>query len=172
MATHCPAEVFGFPVTNRSAEAQAIRERFWCPFVDDMCNKKSRLIDYPMGVCSVKVRENTVAICPRRFLQDHTVFHDIALDYFGSTGKLIDALNDFRSGQDVIGKNYGFGMNTYDTLKRSYTQILNKGVVMEQWEQRIYWVFQSPVFDNLCQRYQPGFSSGSDQTNVFVVYDL
>jgi len=219
MATHYPAEVFGFPVTNRSAEAQAIRERFWCPFVDDMCNKKSRLIDYPMGVCSVKVRENTVAICPRRFLQDHTVFHDIALDYFGSTGdlllfsevrlrgigsfdyvlvhhkpmsseiddfvvvelqtdqttgtgKLIDALNDFRSGQDVIGKNYGFGMNTYDTLKRSYTQILNKGVVMEQWEQRIYWVFQSPVFDNLCQRYQPGFSSGSDQTNVFVVYDL
>jgi len=219
MANHYPAEVFGFPVTNRSVEAQAIRERFWCPFADGVCNKKSRLIDYPMGVCSVQVGENTVATCPRRFLQAHTVFRDIALDYFGSTGdlllfrevglkgvgsfdyvlvhhkpmsseidgfvvvefqtdqttstgKLIDALNDFQSGKDVTGKNYGFGMNTYDTLKRSYTQILNKGVVMEQWEQRIYWVFQSPVFDNLSRRYQPKFSDGSDRTNVFAVYDL
>jgi len=219
MAEHYPAEVFGFPVTNRSAEAQVIRERFWCPFVDAVCHKKSRLIDYPMVVCSAQVGENTVAICPRRFLQDHMVFRDIALDYFGSTsdlllfsevrlkgvgsfdyvlvrhkpmsseiddfvivelqtdqttstGKLIDALNDFQSGKDVTGKNYGFGMNTYDTLKRSCIQILNKGVVMEQWEQRIYWVFQSPVFDNLSERYDPEFSDGSDRTNVFVVYDL
>ena len=39
MADHYPAEVFGFPVADHSAEAGAIRERFWCPFVDDICNK-------------------------------------------------------------------------------------------------------------------------------------
>ena len=63
-------------------------------------------------------------------------------------------------------------MNTYDTLKRSYTQMLNKGVAMEQWGQRIYWVFQKYVFDNMVQRYQPGLESGSSDTNVFAVYDL
>ena len=68
---------------------------------------------------------------------DDFVIVELQTDQTTSTGKLIDALNDFQSGKDVTGKNYGFGMNTYDTLKRSCIQILNKGVVMDQWEQRI-----------------------------------
>jgi len=219
MTARYPAEVFGFPVENRSIEAQAVRQQHRCPFVSALCNKKSRLVSYPMGVCSAYVNGHAVAICPRRFLEGQTVFHDIALDYFGSTnnlilfsevsltgigsfdyvlvchkpmssevedfvvvefqtdqttntGKLVQALDDFLNGKDVTTAHYSFGMNTYDTLKRSYTQMLNKGVAMEQWGQRIYWVFQEYVFDNMVQRYQPGLESGSSDTNVFAVYDL
>ena len=219
MTVRYPAEIFGFPVEIRSPEAEAGRQQHQCPFVNALCNKKSRLISYPMGVCSTYINGHIVAICPRRLLEAQIVFRDIALDYFGSTndlllfsevrltgvgsfdyvlvrhkpmsneiedfviielqtdqttstGKLVQALEDFMNGEDVAGVHYPFGMNTYDTLKRSYTQILNKGVVMEQWSQRIYWVFQEYVFDNLVQRYQPAFVDGPQETNVFAVYDL
>jgi hypothetical protein len=224
MTAHYPAEVFGFSVENRSPEAEAVRRQYQCPFVNGPCNKKSRLVPYPivpypMGVCSAHVDDQTVAICPRRFLEGQTVFPDIALDYFGSlnnlilfsevklagigsfdyvlvchkpmsseiddfvvvefqtdqttnTGKLIQALEDFMHGKDVTTTHYPFGMNTYDTLKRSYTQMLIKGVAMEQWGQRIYWVFQEYVFDNMVQRYKPVLESGSSDTNIFAVYDL
>lgn len=219
MTARYPAEVFGFPVQNKSAKAEAVRQRHYCPFVNEPCNKQSRLISYPMGVCSAHVNGHAVAICPRRFLEGQTVFRDIALDYFGSTndlllfsevrlkgigsldyvlvrhkpmsseiedfvvielqtdqttgtGKLVQALEDFMNGEDVTVTHYPFGMNTYDTLKRSYIQMLNKGVAMEHWSQRIYWVFQEYVFDNLVQRYQPIFSSDSSETNVFAIYDL
>ena len=35
-----PAEIFGYPIWNQSEEAQAARERHWCPFLDRRCNKK------------------------------------------------------------------------------------------------------------------------------------
>ena len=219
MAARYPAEVFGFPVEIRSHEAEAVRQQHHCPFVNTPCNKKSRLVSYPMGVCSAHINGHAVAICPRRFLEGQVVFRDIALDYFGSTndlllfsevrlagvgsfdyvlvrhkpmsshiedfvivelqtdqttstGKLVQALKDFMSGKDVTAVHYPFGMNTYDTLKRSYTQILTKGVAMEHWSQRIYWVFQEYVFDNMLQRYQPAFTPDSSNLNVFAVYDL
>ncbi len=219
MVARYPAEVFGFPVENRGSKVEAIRQAHQCPFVNVRCNKKSRLIPYPMDVCSVHINEHVVAICPRRFLENHTVFKDIATDYFGSTnnlilfrevglrdvgsfdyvlvhhkpmssevddfvviefqtdqttstGKLVQALEDFMSGRNVGTTHYSFGMNTYDTLKRSYTQMINKGVVMEQWGQRIYWVLQRYVFDNMVHRYHPAFTPGSSATHVFAVYDL
>lgn len=219
MAARYPAEVFGFPVENRSPEAEAVRQQHHCPFVNELCNKKSRLVSYPMGVCSAYVNGHAAAICPRRFLEGQTIFRDVALDYFGTTndlllfsevklkrvgsfdyvlvrhkpmssevedfviiefqtdqttgtGKLVQALEDFMHGKNVTATHYPFGMNTYDTLKRSYTQILNKGVAMEYWGQRIYWVFQEYVFENLVQRYEPAFISGSSETNVFAIYNL
>lgn len=219
MAKHYPAEVFGYPVEIRSAEAENSRRRHCCPFVGDVCNKRSRLVTYPMDVCSVYVNGCVMAVCPRRFLEGKTVFRDIALDYFGSTnnlllfsevklrgigsfdyvlirhkpmsseiedfviiefqtdqttgtGKLVQALEDFMQGKDVTAAHYSFGMNTYDTLKRSYTQMLNKGVAMEYWGQQIYWVLQRHVFDNLLERYQPAFTPGSSDKNVFAIYDL
>ena len=219
MTERYPAEVFGFPVDNRSREAEKSRRQHRCPFVAATCNKQSRLIAYPMGVCSACVNGQAIAICPRRFLERQTVFRDIALDYYGSTtdlllfskvklqgvgsfdyvlvrhkpmsseiddfviiefqtdqttgtGKLVDALQDFVDGKDVTASHYAFGLNTYDTLKRSYTQMLNKGVAIEYWGQRVYWVLQRHLFDNLAQRYQPAFTPGSSNTNVFAIYDL
>jgi hypothetical protein len=53
-----PAEIFGYPIANRSEEAQAVREGYQRPFTTQRCAKKSRLIDYPFGVCSVESQGN------------------------------------------------------------------------------------------------------------------
>jgi hypothetical protein len=103
---------------------------------------------------------------------DDFVVIELQTDQTTSTGKLVQALQDFMDGKDVVGSHYPFGMNTYDTLKRSYTQMLNKGVVLESWQQRIYWVLQDYVFSNLSDRYRPELVPDSSRTNVFAVYDL
>ncbi len=90
-----PAEVFGYPIGNKSSEAQDIRQEHQCPFVNKRCNKKSRLIDYPFGICSVEHHDRIYAVCPRRFEEQGTiekiprVLEDIALHYFGDFNNVI-----------------------------------------------------------------------------------
>jgi hypothetical protein len=90
-----PAEIFGYPTGNHSIEAKNVRERHWCPFVNKACNKRSRLIDIPFGVCSVELRGKIHAICPRRFEEQGTiegisrVLEDITLHYFGDSSNVI-----------------------------------------------------------------------------------
>jgi hypothetical protein len=79
-----PAEVFGHGLHDTSDDAQHHRQAHWCPFLDARCTKKSRNIDYPFGVCSVRYGQSTVAICPNRFCQDDQVLRDIAMRRFGS----------------------------------------------------------------------------------------
>jgi len=43
------------------------------------------------------------------------------------TGAIVQGLRDLMAGQDLQSKSYRFGMNTYDTIKRFVTQLLNKG---------------------------------------------
>ena len=57
------------------------------------------------------------------------------------------------AGEDIQGKNYGFGLNLADIWKRSFTQILNKGIVLENWGHKIYWVVQEPVYQYFMNRY-------------------
>jgi len=221
-----PAEVFGFPIGNKSDEAQKLRERHWCPFVGNVCRKKSRLIDYPFGVCSVEHHDGIYAICPRRFEEQggiagvSRVLEDIAVHYFGDfnnvipfaevrlsnvgaidyvlvrhkplraevddfvavefqsdsttgTGKLVQGLRDFMAGVDVQKQTYRFGMNTYDTIKRSITQLLNKGIVYEAWNIKGYWVIQEYIYSNLVHRY--GFKQAGyvpEHSSRFALYDL
>lgn len=90
-----PAEIFGFPPDNMSPEAQHSRQRHWCPFVNKICNKNSRLIDFPFGVCSVQHRNESKSICPRRFEEQGSiesvsgVLENIALHYFGDFNNVI-----------------------------------------------------------------------------------
>ncbi|MBW2246328.1 MAG: hypothetical protein JRF62_03875 [Deltaproteobacteria bacterium] len=88
MAKH-PAEVFGCSFRAALDLPKKGRKKYWCPFADDKCNKQSRLIKYPMGVCSVQYGDSLVALCPRRFLQDNTVFKDIADHYFHTRNDLV-----------------------------------------------------------------------------------
>lgn len=39
--------MFGYPHLNTSKEAREIRAKHWCPFVNKVCYKQTRLIDYP-----------------------------------------------------------------------------------------------------------------------------
>jgi hypothetical protein len=218
--TKYPSEIFGHPFNADHAQAELGRERRWCPFVDKVCYKKSRLIEYPFGVCSAFVGGSDIALCPRRFLDGHTVFTDIARHHFGGTsdllvfpeirlpnagsfdfvmvkhkpmstiiedfvaiefqtgqttgtGELVAGLKDFMGGERAFYKSYNFGLNSYDIWKRTFTQVLTKGVIMESWGRKIFWVVQEPIYQDFERRYalhDLGFDE--HQTTVFALYDL
>ena len=221
-----PAEIFGYPISNRTAAAEEARRQRLCPFRGQVCDKKGRLIDYPFGVCSVEYGGGIRAICPRRFEERGPfadvprVLSDIALHYFGSrdnivvfpevklpnvgnidfvivrhkpmqpevddfvavefqsdsttsTGRLVQGIQDFFAGRDLPSQSYGFGMNTYDSIKRAITQLMNKGIVYESWNAKCYWVIQEYIYANLVNRYgfkTDGFSS--EHASRFALYDI
>ena len=221
-----PAEIFGYPVWNKSKEAQRTRQEHRCPFVNARCNKRSGLIDYPFGVCAVEHRDRINTTCPRRFEERGAiegtprVLEAIALHYFGDfnnvipfpevklpnigtidyvlvrhkpmkaeiddfvtvefqadsttgTGQIVQGLRDFIAGQDVQKQNYQFGMNTYDTIKRSMTQLLNKGIVYEAWDTKCYWVIQEYIYANLVNRYGLKKDAYSpEHASRFALYNL
>ena len=221
-----PAEIFGYSVRNRSDAAEAARRLHQCPFRGQVCDKKSRLIDFPFGVCSVEYNNEIRAICPRRFEERGSlpgvsrVLEDIALHYFGSTdntvvfpevklpsvgnidyvivrhepmkytvddfvavefqsdsttgtGKLVQGIQDFFAGRDVLEESYRFGMNTYDSIKRAITQLMNKGIVYEAWDTKCYWVIQEYIYSDLVRRFgfkEDGFSS--EHASRFALYNI
>ena len=221
-----PAEIFGYPIGNRSAVAQDARQKYWCPFRDEPCIKKSRLIDFPFGVCSVEYDGDIRTICPQRFEESGStegvaqVLEDIAVHYFGDTdnivvfpevrlpnvgnidyviikhkpmqatvdefvavefqsdsttqtGELVRGIDDFYAGRDIQKRSYRFGMNTYDSIKRAITQLMNKGIVYEAWNAKCYWVIQEYIYANLVARY--GFKSDGfspQHPSIFALYDM
>ena len=221
-----PSEIFGYPVWDESLAAQNDRRRCWCPFQENRCSKKSRLIDFPFGVCSVEHRGSIHAICPHRFEEQGSsqgvsrVFEDIALHYFGdldntivfsevrlenvgsidyvlvrhkpmkpevddfvsiefqsdsttSMGPLVQSIRGFSQGHNIQSKSYAFGMNTYDSIKRTITQLMNKGIVYESWNTKCYWVIQEYMYANLVNRYGlklNGFSP--NDASRFALYEL
>jgi len=84
-----PSEIFGYPYSNTSKKATDIRSKYWCRFVDKICYKQSRLIRYPFGVCSAHFNNDEVALCPRRFLDGHAVFTDIAQHHFKTVNDIL-----------------------------------------------------------------------------------
>jgi len=91
-----------------------------------------------------------------------------------STGKLVDGFKDFLiHGTFAEGANYGFGINNYDIWKRTFTQVLNKGIILEKWRTRIYWVVQQPIFDYFHHKYRLGdLTFNEKHSTVFASYDL
>ena len=215
-----PSEVFGHPVAATDAKAVTDRANHWCPFVDKVCYKQSRLTTIPFGVCSAHVNGEEIALCPRRFLDRGSVFFDIAQHHFNtthdilvfsevglptvgnfdfvmvkhkplsseiedfvviefqtgqtsSTGGLVQGFKDFMAGESIIYKSYKFGLNTYDIWKRTFTQILNKGIIMESWGRKIYWVVQDQIYQDLEARYNlRGLEFDDKASTVFALYDL
>lgn len=215
-----PSEIFGYPTSASGGKVDEVRAKHWCPFVNKICYKQSRLIDYPFGVCTAHVSGKEVAICPRRFLDGHTVFTDVAQHHFKTTndilvfsetrledigsfdfvmvkhkpmspeiedfvaiefqtgqttgtGQLVKGLTDFVAGESLVYKTYGFGLNLYDIWKRTFTQILNKGVIMENWGKKIFWIVQEPVYKYFETRYSlQKLSYDSHHSTVFALYDL
>lgn len=215
-----PNEVFCYPIDKQTEQALQNNRKYFCKFLNTKCVKQSRLLTYPMGVCSVIHSNQKAIICPHRFLENNKVFHDVAMNAFGSinnvllysevklnnvgsfdfvlikhkpisskiddfcivefqsdsttgTGKLVDALKDFINGKNVLENKYAFGLNTYNTIKLSYIQMLIKGQVMEKWDKQIYWIMQKYVFDNMVCRFNlkdMDFNK-TDKTKYFI-YDL
>ncbi len=83
-----------------------MRRQHRCPFVNEPCNKQSRLISYPMGVCSAYINGHAVAICPRRFLEGQTVFRNLVRCYQpaftpGSSNMNVFAVYDLVRGMEA-----------------------------------------------------------------------
>ena len=219
---HYPAEIFGYPVENKSKVAEQIRKSHLCPFSNkDTCSKQSRLLTYPMGICSTWWPNNSpVAICPKRLLQDKTIFINAANHVFGSadnvllfsevklkrigtfdfvlvkhkpisdeiddfcvvefqtdsttgTGKLVKAIEDYMNDKDITRNSYAFGMNTYNTIKLSFIQMLNKGQVFELWDKNIIWAIQRYVYKNMVDRFGlQGMKLNKKNVSLFFIYDI
>ncbi|MBI4823721.1 MAG: hypothetical protein HY805_05770 [Nitrospirae bacterium] len=80
-----PNEIFTYPLECRTEKAKSAVKRYYCRFLENKCNKQSRTIDYPMGVCSVNYSKNKIIICPHRYLEDNLVFIEVCKNVFGST---------------------------------------------------------------------------------------
>ena len=78
-----PCEISGHPIDVNTTAAVRDRKRKWCPFRETKCNKRGRLVK-TFNVCSAKYDGHTIALCPKRFLEDKRVFRDIARAEFGS----------------------------------------------------------------------------------------
>ena len=80
---------------------------------------------------------------------------------------------DFLAGRDVLEESYRFGMNTYDSIKRAITQLMNKGIVYEAWDTKCYWVIQEYIYSDLVRRFgfkEDGFSS--EHASRFALYNI
>jgi hypothetical protein len=215
-----PNEIFGYPINNKTDKAIETKKTFKCKYLDTTCTKQSRLIKYPLGICSVNSGNSKPIICPNRFLENMKVFSDIATSLFktknnillfsevklsnvGSfdfvlvkhkpisskvedfcvvefqsdsttgTGALVEAMKDHMRNIDISVRNYKFGMNTYNTLKLSYIQMLIKGQVIEKWNKNIVWVLQKFVYDNMVKRFcLDNLKYNKDKHTHFFIYDL
>lgn len=218
---HYPAEIFGYPPENKSDEANINRQKYLCPFANVICSKESRLLSYPMGICSVWwPNNNPIATCPNRFLENKKIFlhaakyafrtnnnillfPEVKLQGIGifdfvlvkhkpvsniiedfcvvefqtdsttATGKLVEAMKDYTDGKDITQYDYRFGMNTYNTIKLSFIQMLNKGQVFEFWNKKIIWAVQKYVFTNMIDRFNlKNMKFDKKDTNLFFIYDI
>ena len=193
-----PAEIFGFPLANQSVEAQQVRQRHQCPFRNVPCDKKSRLLDVPFGVCSVQVRAGMQVICPHRFDEGGSlagvprILEDVATHYFGDTNNIVvfaeTRLPNVGNIDFVIVKHRAMRPEIDDfvaveiqadsttrtgELVRTVTQLMNKGMVYEKWRTKCYWVIQEYIYANLASRF--GLAEGryrAEDSTRFALYSL
>jgi len=76
------AEVFGFPIDNRTPEAERYRKNKLCPFNNKVPSCTKDKANDPLGVCSVFEGSKTIITCPVRFRQDWLIAEDAAEFFF------------------------------------------------------------------------------------------
>jgi len=87
---------------------------------------------------------------------------EIQADSTTSTGKLVKAFSDFLKMGRFAQRSYNFGMNTYNTVKLSYTQLLNKGQIFQEWKVPYIWIIQDVLFDYILDKFNLSIGYGED----------
>lgn len=82
MTRHPLAEVFGFPTSNFSMEANRHRAKRLCPYNNKVPNCTKDKAKDPLGVCSVFDDSSIAITCPIRFRQDWLIADDAASFFF------------------------------------------------------------------------------------------
>lgn len=79
------AEVFGFPIDNKSKKAVRYRKNRLCPYNNKVANCTKDKANDPLGVCSIFDSSGNIAVtCPVRFRQDWIIADDAAEFFFHS----------------------------------------------------------------------------------------
>lgn len=99
------AEVFGYPVTNQSSDANRYRTRRLCPFNNKVPNCTKDKAKNPLGVCSVLHNGDPVITCPIRFREDWLIT-DAAASFFFPETTAWTSLTEVRL-NDANGKSAG-----------------------------------------------------------------
>lgn len=81
------AEVFGFPISNHSAEARRYQANRLCPFNNKVPNCTKDKAEDPLGVCSLFDGDEPTIICPIRFRQDWIITIDASKFFFPPNAK-------------------------------------------------------------------------------------
>lgn len=103
---------------------------------------------------------------------DDFVIIEFQSDSTTGTGKLVNNLKDVFERKELE-KSYAFGMNTYNTIKLSFIQMLMKGQVVETWNKNIVWIIQDFIFSNMVNRFHlPRNSFDNTKSNHFFLYSL
>ena len=76
------AEVFGFPIDNRSSDAERYRKSKLCPFNNKVPSCTKDKANAPLGVCSIFEDLKTVITCPVRFRENWLIAEDAAQFFF------------------------------------------------------------------------------------------
>jgi len=82
MASNPLAEVFGFPINNRTPEAERYRKNKLCPFNNKVPSCTKDKANDPLGVCSIYDEGQTIITCPVRFREDWLIAEDAAQFFF------------------------------------------------------------------------------------------
>jgi hypothetical protein len=105
MALNPLAEVFGFPITNISKDANRVRKHRLCPYNNRVPSCTKDKANDPLGVCSIFSDDDVVITCPVRFRQNWTIA-DNAADFFFAQNTTWTSLTEI-SLEDATGKTAG-----------------------------------------------------------------
>lgn len=129
MPKHPLAEVFGFPTSNFSSDAERYRRNRLCPFNNRVPSCTKDKAENPLGVCSVYDGNKVVVTCPVRFRQDWLIAEDAA-SFFFPAGTAWTSLTEIR-----ISDKYGRSAGNIDVVLVAYNasgQIIDFGALEVQ----------------------------------------
>ncbi len=81
------AEVFGFPITNTSADASRYQKNRLCPYNNKVPNCTKDKAENPLGVCTLHEGDEPTIVCPVRFREDWIITIDAAKFFFPPDAK-------------------------------------------------------------------------------------
>ena len=76
------AEVFGFPISNTSEQAERYRRGKLCPYNNKVPSCTKDKVENPLGVCSIRDSNGIAITCPVRFREDWDIVSESAKFFF------------------------------------------------------------------------------------------
>jgi hypothetical protein len=85
------------------------------------------------------------------------------------TGQLVAAIKDFME-KKRLKRQYKYGLNTYNAVKLSFVQIMNKGQVFESWKRKYIWILQDKLLEDLIKRFSLQIEEGTGDGKFIILY--